>query len=388
MFTPSHLKQESRTASQQSIYSDSVSELKDIDDINIAGYRPLIPPQILMEDLPVTEKAAQVILKGRNDSIEIIQGRDDRLLVVVGPCSIHDPKAAIEYAKKLKEYADTASNDLCIVMRVYFEKPRTTVGWKGLINDPGMDKSFTINKGLKLGREFLLSVAKVGLPSACEFLDTISPQFMADLISWGAIGARTTESQIHRELSSGLSVPVGFKNGTDGNCEIAVDAIKSSESSHVFLSVTKQGLTAIVETTGNKNCHLILRGGKSGPNYDEQSVSKVVEKLKKSGVNPRVMVDCSHGNSSKIFSRQIDVSQDIANQLSNTETGDYIVGVMIESNLVEGRQDIPEPLTSGNLVYGQSVTDACIGWLDTVKTLDILRQGVVNRRARLESNKL
>ncbi|PVU90460.1 hypothetical protein BB559_004599 [Furculomyces boomerangus] len=382
MFVPSYLQQSSRSQSQQSMNSDSVAELKDLDDLNITGYRPLIPPQILMEDLPVTQKVAQVIIKGRHDATEIIHGRDDRLLVIVGPCSIHDPKAAYEYANLLKEYSDSVSNELCIIMRVYFEKPRTTVGWKGLINDPSMNKSFQINKGLRIGREVLLSIGKIGLPASCEFLDTISPQFIGDLVSWGAIGARTTESQIHRELSSGMSVPVGFKNGTDGNVEIAVDAIKSSESSHVFLSVTKQGITAIVETSGNKNCHLILRGGKKGPNYEEKDVLEVVEKLKASKINPRVMIDCSHGNSSKKFERQLIVAESIANQLSNSESGKYISGVMLESNLVEGRQDIPEPLVSSKLVYGQSVTDACLNWDDTVKALDMLRNGVIARRNR------
>ncbi|PVV00858.1 hypothetical protein BB560_004743 [Smittium megazygosporum] len=387
MFIPSYLKSSNRTESQQSFYSDSVAELRDIDDTNIAGYRPLIPPQIVMEDYPVTEKVAQVILKGRHDSIEIIQGRDDRLLVVVGPCSIHDPKAAFEYAKLLKEYSDTASNELFIIMRVYFEKPRTTVGWKGLVNDPQMDSSFMINKGLKIGREVLLKIGRIGLPAACEFLDTISPQYFGDLFSWGAIGARTTESQVHRELSSGLSTPVGFKNGTDGNSGVAIDAIKSSESGHVFLSVTKQGITAIVETQGNKNCHLILRGGKSGPNYDEQSILKVVEQLKKNNLNPRLMIDCSHGNSNKIFKRQLDVAQDISNQLAEKESGNYIMGVMIESNLVEGRQDIPTTPGAPELVYGKSVTDACIGWEDTVKALNALRDGVLKRRERVKSGK-
>ncbi|OMJ12055.1 Phospho-2-dehydro-3-deoxyheptonate aldolase, tyrosine-inhibited, partial [Smittium culicis] len=303
MYTPKGISSISRNESQQSIYSDRVSELKDLDDVNIARYMPLIPPQILMEDFPVTEKVAEVIIKGRLEAMDIINGRSDKLLVVVGPCSIHDPKAAIEYAQLLKEYADSAENELCIIMRVYFEKPRTTVGWKGLINDPNMDKTYKINKGLKIGREVLLSVAKVGLPAAVEFLDMISPQFIGDLISWGAIGARTTESQVHRELSSGISAPIGFKNGTDGNFDIAIDAIKSSQSSHVFLSVTKQGLTSIVETLGNKNCHLILRGGKNGPNYEEEHVNKVTSQLIAAKLNPRIMIDCSHGNSSKKFER-------------------------------------------------------------------------------------
>ncbi|OMJ15735.1 Phospho-2-dehydro-3-deoxyheptonate aldolase [Smittium culicis] len=382
MYTPKGISSISRNESQQSMYSDRVSELKDLDDVNIARYMPLIPPQILMEDYPVTEKAAEVIIKGRLEAMDIINGRSDKLLVVVGPCSIHDPKAAIEYAQLLKEYADSAENELCIIMRVYFEKPRTTVGWKGLINDPNMDKTYKINKGLKIGREVLLSVAKVGLPAAVEFLDMISPQFIGDLISWGAIGARTTESQVHRELSSGISAPIGFKNGTDGNFDIAIDAIKSSQSSHVFLSVTKQGLTSIVETLGNKNCHLILRGGKNGPNYEEEHVNKVTSQLIAANLNPRIMIDCSHGNSSKKFERQLVVVDDICHQMSNNDSGKYIVGVMIESNLVEGRQDIPEPLGSKPMTYGQSVTDACISWNDTVAALDNLRKAVTARRNR------
>ncbi|OLY84440.1 Phospho-2-dehydro-3-deoxyheptonate aldolase, Phe-sensitive [Smittium mucronatum] len=372
----------SRTESQQSIYSDRVSELKDLDDLNIRCIRPLIPPQILMEDLPVTEKAAEVIIGGRLGAMEIISGASDRLLVIVGPCSIHDPKAAREYAHLLKEYADAAQNELCIIMRVYFEKPRTSVGWKGLINDPTMDKTFQINKGLRIGREVLLSIAKIGLPAAVEFLDVISPQYIGDLIAWGAIGARTTESQVHRELSSGISAPIGFKNGTDGNFDIAIDAIKSSQASHVFLSVTKQGLSAIVETSGNKNCHLILRGGKSGPNYSTEYVQDVTSQLLKNKLNPRIMIDCSHGNSSKKFERQLIVVKDICDQMANTDSGKYISGVMIESNLVEGRQDIPEPLGSKPMTYGQSVTDACISWADTVAALDDLRNAVIARRSR------
>ncbi|OMH81537.1 Phospho-2-dehydro-3-deoxyheptonate aldolase, phenylalanine-inhibited [Zancudomyces culisetae] len=372
------------TDSVSSHASDASAEMILIDDVNIAKYRPLIPPQILMEDLKVSKKAGDVILKGRMDAVDIIHGRDDRLLVIVGPCSIHDPQAALEYATFLKEYADTCSEELCIIMRAYFEKPRTTVGWKGLINDPKMDNSYEINKGLRIGRELLLGIIKVGLPAACEFLDTVSPQFIADLISWGAIGARTTESQVHRELSSGLSVPVGFKNGTDGNCKIALDAIKASQSSHVFLSVTKQGLTAIVETTGNKNCHLVLRGGNHGPNYDEESVINSARQLEKAGLNPRLMIDCSHGNSNKEFKRQLVVVEDIARQMADCESGNYICSVMIESNISEGRQDLPSDSKDiKNLKYGQSITDACIGWEDTVLALDTLRKGVIARRQRL-----
>ncbi|KAK9710111.1 hypothetical protein K7432_008639 [Basidiobolus ranarum] len=355
--------------------------LNELDDKRIKEIRPLIPPQILMEDLPMTDDAARSILAGRLGAEAIIQGRDDRLLVVVGPCSIHDTKAGLEYAHKLKEYAQAASQDLHIIMRVYFEKPRTTVGWKGLINDPLLNDSFQINKGLRIARRFLLDVNELGLPAGCEFLDTISPQFMGDLVSWGAIGARTTESQIHRELSSGLSVPVGFKNGTDGNVKVAIDAIKAANNGHSFLSVTKQGLSAIVTTEGNEHCHVILRGGATGPNYSAEHVQAVSKQLAAANLRSSVMIDCSHGNSSKVFSRQMVVAEDIADQLANGETGKEIFGVMIESHINEGRQDIPAEGPAG-LKYGQSITDACINWEDTVKALDTLRKGVQARRTR------
>ncbi|KAJ1675318.1 hypothetical protein EV182_001503 [Spiromyces aspiralis] len=362
--------------------------LNEHDDKNIARIRPLIPPQILMEDLPLSVSASIAINKGRQSAKTIIEGKDDRLLVVVGPCSIHDPKAALEYADRLKEYADEVAEDLLIIMRVYFEKPRTTVGWKGLINDPDLNRQFNINKGLRIARGLLLSIASAekGLPAGCEFLDTISPQYIGDLVSWGAIGARTTESQVHRELASGISVPVGFKNGTDGNVAIAIDAIKASASKHCFLSVTKQGLSAIVETRGNPHCHIILRGGASGPNYEEQYVKEYVDKLQKAGVNPRVMIDCSHGNSKKQHTRQKIVAEDIQNQLASTETGKYIFGVMIESNLEEGRQDIPEDGDLSKMVYGKSVTDACVSWDDTVEILEKLRKGVQARRKCVRSS--
>ncbi|ORY07597.1 3-deoxy-7-phosphoheptulonate synthase [Basidiobolus meristosporus CBS 931.73] len=354
--------------------------LNELDDKRIKEIRPLIPPQILMEDLPLTDDAARAILAGRLGAEAIIQGRDDRLLVVVGPCSIHDTKAGLEYAQKLKEYAQSAAADLHIIMRVYFEKPRTTVGWKGLINDPLLNDSFQINNGLRIARRFLLDVNELGLPAGCEFLDTISPQFIGDLVSWGAIGARTTESQVHRELSSGLSVPVGFKNGTDGNVRVAIDAIKAASNGHSFLSVTKQGLSAIVTTEGNEHCHVILRGGATGPNYSAEHVKAVSDQLVAAKLRSSVMIDCSHGNSSKVFSRQVLVAEDIASQLSNKETGALIFGVMIESHINEGRQDIPAEGPTG-LNYGQSITDACIGWEDTVKVLETLRKGVQARRA-------
>ncbi|CAB4385295.1 unnamed protein product [Rhizophagus irregularis] len=354
--------------------------LNELDDKRIKQIKPLIPPQILMEDLPLTIQAAQSVIIGRATAEAIIKGQDDRLIVIVGPCSVHDVRAAIEYAGRLKAYASEAS-ELFIIMRVYFEKPRTTVGWKGLINDPHLNNSFQINKGLRIARNLLLEINKIGIPCGCEFLDTITPQYIADLVSWGAIGARTTESQVHRELASGLSVPVGFKNGTDGNIGIAVDAIKAARSGHHFLSVTKQGLSAIVETDGNESCHVILRGGAQGPNYSAEHVQNVVQKLESEKLPARIMIDCSHGNSSKVFSRQVDVAKDIAEQLKSSPTGHNIVGVMIESHLKEGRQDLPVEGPS-NLVYGQSITDACISWETTIQVLDLLREGVRARRAR------
>ncbi|KAJ2785220.1 hypothetical protein H4R18_000671 [Coemansia javaensis] len=362
-----------------------VHALNELDDVNISQIRPLIPPQILMEDLPLTEAAAATIVKGRRAAEAIIQGKDDRLLVIVGPCSIHNTAAALEYADCLRAYAAAAADDLCIVMRVYFEKPRTTVGWKGLINDPDLNGKFAINKGLRKARTLLLDIAEKGLPAGCELLDTISPQYIGDLVSWGAIGARTTESQVHRELASGMSVPIGFKNGTDGNVKIAVDAIKSAESPHCFLSVTKQGLSAIVETQGNAHCHIILRGGADGPNYEEHHVDAYVAQLAKAGVNPRLMIDCSHGNSSKDFRRQPIVAASIAHQLAATDSGRYIAGVMIESNLTEGSQSIPADGDLSKLIYGQSVTDGCVNWSDTVAMLDTLREAVRNRRLRSQA---
>ncbi|CAG8469216.1 7969_t:CDS:2 [Paraglomus occultum] len=355
--------------------------LNELDDKRIKQIKPLIPPQILMEDFPLTLQAAQSVILGRTNAEAIIKGEDDRLLVIVGPCSVHDVKSAVEYAGKLKAYADTASSDLCIIMRVYFEKPRTTVGWKGLINDPQLNNSFQINKGLRLARGLLLELNELGVPCGCEFLDTLTPQFIADLVSWGAIGARTTESQVHRELASGLSVPVGFKNGTDGNINIAMDALKAASVGHHFLSVTKQGLSAIVATNGNDSCHIILRGGNEGPNYSQEHVKEIISTLAAAKLCPRVMIDCSHGNSQKIFSRQVDVAKDIAEQLKSSVTGDGILGVMIESHLKEGNQKLTSAGPSA-LVYGQSITDGCISWETTVEVLDILRAGVQARRAR------
>ncbi|MGZ3422935.1 MAG: 3-deoxy-7-phosphoheptulonate synthase [Polyangiales bacterium] len=345
------------------------------DDLRIAEIRPLIPPAILIEELPVDPAAAQTIADTRDAARAIIAGNDHRLLVIVGPCSIHDPAAAIDYATRLKPVAERLARDLLVVMRVYFEKPRTTVGWKGLINDPKLDGSFAINSGLRIARKLLVDLAALGVPAGCEFLDTITPQFTADLVAWGAIGARTTESQVHRELASGLSMPVGFKNGTDGSVQIAIDAIRAAKNPHHFLSVTKQGISAIVATRGNDACHVILRGGKDGPNYDADSVSKVAAALARAGLPPHVMVDCSHGNSSKDHRRQPIVARDLAAQIKGGSRA--IMGVMLESHLVEGRQD---PRPSEPLRYGQSITDPCLGWDETVGVLDELALAVASRR--------
>ncbi|KAJ1935114.1 3-deoxy-7-phosphoheptulonate synthase, partial [Linderina macrospora] len=315
------------------------------DDLRIEGYDPLIPPNILQMEHPLSAASEDVIARGRKQASEILRRRDDRLIVVVGPCSIHDPAAAIEYCEKLKNLAVTLSDDLCIIMRVYFEKPRTTVGWKGLINDPDLNDTFNINKGLHAARDLLCKITEMGMPAGCELLDTISPQFLGDLFSWGAIGARTTESQLHRELASGVSFPVGFKNGTDGNATIAVDAIRSASHPHHFLGVTKSGLAAITKTRGNPLCHIILRGGNSGPNYGAEWVAKISEQISKAGVVDNIMIDCSHGNSSKDHRNQPKVSSDIAKQIAAGNKA--IVGVMIESNIAEGRQNIPDEANGG-----------------------------------------
>jgi len=345
------------------------------DDLRIQELRPLIPPAILMEELPLAERSSQTVAEGRAQVQAVLRGEDDRLVVVVGPCSIHDPKAALEYAGRLAEQAARHARDLLIVMRVYFEKPRTTVGWKGLINDPHIDESFAINEGLRLGRRLLLQLAEHGLPVGCEFLDPISPQFIADLVSWGAIGARTTESQVHRELASGLSMPVGFKNATDGNVQVAVDAMRAAANPHHFLSVTKQGVAAIVSTRGNEDTHVILRGGASGPNYDAASVAAVCAQLDKASLRHRVMIDCSHGNSNKQHARQADVAADVAGQVAGGSRA--VFGVMLESFLEDGRQDWD---ANAEMVYGQSITDACIGWERTLPVLDGLAEAVRKRR--------
>jgi 3-deoxy-7-phosphoheptulonate synthase len=348
------------------------------DDLRIEKIRPLIPPAILMEEIPLSEGASAIVAGTRQALAEAIAGRDDRLLVIVGPCSIHDVDAARDYARRLKVQADRLQSELLIVMRVYFEKPRTTVGWKGLINDPHLDGSFAINEGLRLGRALLRDLAEMGLPTGCEFLDTITPQYLADLVSWGAIGARTTESQVHRELASGLSVPVGFKNGTDGNVQIAIDAIHAARNAHHFLSVTKQGLSAIVATRGNPDCHVILRGGNGAPNYDAASIAKATTALTAAGLPGRVMVDCSHGNSRKDPRNQPAVAHDLAEQVRSGSKS--IIGLMIESHLVGGRQNC-EP--GRPLTYGQSITDACLAWEETLPALEELASAVrAARRAR------
>ncbi|ANQ85951.1 3-deoxy-7-phosphoheptulonate synthase AroG [Azoarcus olearius] len=345
-----------------------------IDDVRIKEIKELVPPAHVLREFPATAKSAETAYEARQAIHRILYGADDRLLVVVGPCSIHDADAAMEYARRLKVEAERLKNDLLVVMRVYFEKPRTTVGWKGLINDPHLDGSFAINEGVRLARKLLWEINELGLPAGTEFLDMITPQYIADLISWGAIGARTTESQVHRELASGLSCPVGFKNGTDGNVRIAVDAIKAAQSPHHFLSVTKAGHSAIVSTRGNEDCHAILRGGKS-TNYDAASVDAACKELAASGVPGKVMIDFSHANSRKQHRLQIEVAHDVAAQLARGE--DRIIGVMVESHLKEGRQDLKPGCT---LEYGMSITDACIGWEDSVGVLDTLAGAVRQRR--------
>lgn len=334
------------------------------DDVRIRSISELLPPIAHLYELPISEPAAELVETTRRQIADLVSGRSNRLLVIIGPCSIHDPEAALEYARRLLPLRKKYERELLIVMRVYFEKPRTTVGWKGLINDPHLDGSFDINFGLRQARRLLLDLNNLGMPASTEFLDMITPQYYADLISWGAIGARTTESQVHRELSSGLSCPVGFKNGTDGNLKIAIDAIGAASHPHHFLSVTKAGHSAIVHTAGNPDCHVILRGGKE-PNYSAEHVQAAAAQLTKTGVTPRLMVDFSHANSRKDYTRQMEVARDVAAQLKNGEQN--IMGIMVESHLVEGRQDKPE-------TYGQSITDACIGWDTTEELLALVAE--------------
>ena len=347
------------------------------DDVRITGMQEVAAPEELMASIPISTEASALVFSTRQAIADIIHKRDDRLLVVVGPCSIHDPAAAIDYAKRLAEQASALHQDLLIVMRVYFEKPRTIVGWKGLINDPNLNNTYDINQGLRVARNLLAEITALGITAGTEYLDPITPQYVGDLVSWGAIGARTTESQIHRQLSSGLSCPIGFKNSTDGGIQIALDAINSSSHSHIFMSVTKQGHSAIFSTSGNEDCHIILRGGSSGTNFDQDSISATATRLTDAGITSGVMVDMSHANSQKDHNKQLLVADDLCQQL--VAGSDDIVGVMIESNLEAGRQDIPTDL--GALKYGQSITDACINWGDTEQVLANLSQAVRTRRA-------
>ncbi len=348
------------------------------DDVRIEQGDELLAPMQVMRELAATERSEETTFGARKAVHDILRGADDRLLVVVGPCSIHDYKAAIEYAKRLRGERERLKSDLAIVMRVYFEKPRTTVGWKGFINDPRLDETFDMNEGLRLARKLLLEINEAGVPCGTEFLDLISPQYIADLIAWGAIGARTTESQSHRQLASGLSCPVGFKNGTDGNVRIAVDAIKAANSRHHFISVTKSGHVAVFKTAGNEDCHVILRGGRK-PNYDAASIEAACSDLAAAGLRQQLMVDFSHANSSKQYQRQAEVGADVAHQLAAGER--RIAGVMVESHLNPGRQDL---VPGKPLEYGVSITDACLGWADTVKLLDVLAEGVKKRRIAVE----
>jgi 3-deoxy-7-phosphoheptulonate synthase len=346
------------------------------DDVRIKHLKPLLSPAILMEEIVASEQACATVAAARAGIGRILRAEDDRLLLVVGPCSIHDPAAGLDYARRLAKVSRELERDLLIVMRVYFEKPRTTIGWKGLINDPYLNDSYAINHGLRLARRFLLDVTELGLPAGTEFLDPITPQFLADLVAWGAIGARTSESQVHRELASGLSMPVGFKNGTDGTVQTAIDGIRSSAHPHHFLSVTKQGVAAIVATNGNPDCHVILRGGSSGPNYDLHSVARVVEQLKEAGLPPHVMVDCSHANSNKDHARQPEVVHALADQIKSGSRA--VLGAMLESFLVDGRQSHEQgrPLT-----YGQSITDSCMSWERTEPLFELLADAARARRA-------
>jgi 3-deoxy-7-phosphoheptulonate synthase len=363
----------------ETLYSESVEKTSQTDDQRIKDITVLPPPEHLIRFFPIQGSPVEkLITQTRKNIHHIMHGKDDRLLVVIGPCSIHDPAAALEYARRLKPLRDKYADTLEIVMRVYFEKPRTTVGWKGLINDPYLDESYRIDEGLRIARQLLIEINRLGLPAGSEFLDAISPQYIGDLIAWGAIGARTTESQVHRELASGLSAPIGFKNGTDGNIKIATDAIQAAAGGHHFLSVHKNGQVAIVQTKGNKDCHIILRGGKA-PNYDAASVTAACQELEKAKLPTRLMVDCSHANSSKQHERQIDVTQDIAKQIRSGSH--HVFGVMIESHLQGGAQKFtPGKDDIGQLEFGKSITDACLGWDDSVACLKVLAEAVATRR--------
>ncbi|KAI0007576.1 hypothetical protein F4779DRAFT_591357 [Xylariaceae sp. FL0662B] len=359
---------------------DTAPRQDENDDVRVEGQDPLIPPALLISEIPRTDASCQAVVKGRQGAIDIIMGRNDRLLVIVGPCSIHDPETAHEYAQRLRKLSDKLSGDLCVIMRAYLEKPRTTVGWKGLINDPDIDYTFKINKGLRISRQMYSDLTNAGMPIASEMLDTISPQFLADFISVGAIGARTTESQLHRELASGLSFPIGFKNGTDGSLGVAIDAMGAAAAKHRFMGVTKQGLAAITKTKGNKHGFVILRGGTKGTNYDKDNIQAAKKALESKGQNMAIMVDCSHGNSNKDHRNQPKVAKVIADQLREGEK--VIIGVMIESNINEGKQSVPAEGPSG-LKKGVSITDACIDWDSTVQVLEDLAAAVRDRRERV-----
>ena len=369
------------TANPAASWYNQVEKTSQTDNERIKDINVLPPPEHLIRFFPIAGTPVESLISSKRGHIRsMIEGKDDRLLVVIGPCSIHDPAAAMAYAKRLKVLRDTYADTLEVVMRVYFEKPRTTVGWKGLINDPYMDESFRIDEGLRMARQLLIEINRLGLPAGSEFLDVISPQYIGDLIAWGAIGARTTESQVHRELASGLSAPIGFKNGTDGNIRIATDAIQAAARGHHFLSVHKTGQVAIVQTNGNKDCHVILRGGKA-PNYDAQSVHEACEALTASKLPARLMVDCSHANSAKQFERQLDVAKDVAEQIASGSKS--VFGVMVESHLLEGAQKFtPGKHKVEDLVYGQSITDACLGWDDSEAVLAVLSKAVATRRGR------
>ncbi|KAL2757611.1 hypothetical protein ACRALDRAFT_1047636 [Sodiomyces alcalophilus JCM 7366] len=367
------------------IENKNVGNKADSEDWRIRGYNPLTPPNLLQHEIAQTPKSKETVLSGRDEAVAVINGTDEkkRLLVIIGPCSIHDPAAALEYCDMLLKEQEKHKDELLIVMRSYLEKPRTTVGWKGLINDPDIDNSFNINKGLRISRQLFVDLTDKGMPIASEMLDTISPQFLADLLSVGAVGARTTESQLHRELASGLSFPVGFKNGTDGSLGVAIDAIGAVRHPHHFLSVTKPGVVSIVGTVGNEDCFVILRGGTRGTNYDAKSIAEAKEGLEKAGLPQRLMVDCSHGNSLKDHRNQPKVAADLAAQISKGETG--IMGVMIESNINEGNQKVPKEGKAG-LKYGVSITDACISWEDTESVLGNLANAVKQRREIIQRN--
>ncbi|GAA1467847.1 3-deoxy-7-phosphoheptulonate synthase [Nocardiopsis exhalans] len=344
-------------------------------DTRVASYKPLIAPQDLLAELPLGEESATLVESSRSEVKRVLDGEDDRLLVVVGPCSVHDTESALDYARRLKALVPSVSDELCVVMRVYFEKPRTTVGWKGLINDPGLDDTYDVHRGLRTARKLLIDIDALGLPAGTEFLDPITPQYIADVVSWGAIGARTTESQVHRQLSSGLSTPVGFKNGTDGDVQVAVDAVGAAAASHTFFGVDPAGAGSVVVTEGNPDCHVILRGGRSGPNHDPASVSAALDVLEKSKLPRRLMIDASHANSGKDHVRQAEVAREIAAQVAEGQKG--IIGVMLESFIEEGAQKLGDP---AELTYGQSITDKCMSWDTTEGVLENLAEAVRRRR--------